>query len=249
MDVNKDVTSRICVIVPTYNNGGTLTTVVNDIRNYIKDIIIVNDGSTNNTLETLHSLEDITIVTHNVNKGKGAALVSGFRKAKTLGYTHALTIDADGQHFASDIPRFLDDYENKGLIIGYRNLTEENMPGQNTFANKFSDFWFKLQTLIDLPDTQSGFRLYPLNSLCGLTFITSRYESELELLVFAAWSGCKISTIPICVYYPPEGERVTHFRPIYDFIRITVLNIILCLLALVYGWPRTIARRISNSLS
>lgn len=116
------------------------------------------------------------------------------------------------------------------------------MPRGNTFANRFSNFWFRLQTGIDLQDTQSGYRLYPLGALRGLGLITSRYEAELELLVFAAWAGTPIISVPVKVYYPPADERVSHFRPVYDFVRISILNTVLCVLALVYGYPRMAAR-------
>lgn len=120
------------------------------------------------------------------------------------------------------------------------------MPGGNTFANKFSNFWFTVQTFKRLPDTQTGYRLYPLHKLSGTRLITSRYEAELELLVFAAWRGVELVSVPVRVYYPPEGERVTHFRPTADFARISVLNTVLCFLAVVYGWPRMLFQRLKR---
>lgn len=237
---------KICVIIPTYNNATTIRRVIEDVEKYCSSIIVVNDGSTDDTAAILQSIPlPIEVVSYPDNRGKGYALVTGFKKAKALGYTHAITIDADGQHFADDIPCFMEGLKNnpEGFIVGCRNLTEENMPRQNTFANRFSNFWFRLQTGINLPDTQSGYRLYTLSSLKGLNLITSRYESELELLVYAAWAGVDITSVNVKVYYPPAEERVSHFRPIYDFFRISVLNTVLCLGALLYGarqWAYTI---------
>lgn len=237
---------KICVIIPTYNNATTIRRVIEDVEKYCSSIIVVNDGSTDDTAAILQSIPSpIEIVSYPDNRGKGYALVTGFKKAKALGYTHAITIDADGQHFADDIPCFIEGLKHnpEGFIVGCRNLTEENMPRQNTFANRFSNFWFRLQTGINLPDTQSGYRLYTLSSLKGLNLITSRYESELELLVYAAWAGVDITSVNVKVYYPPAEERVSHFRPIYDFFRISVLNTVLCLGALLYGarqWAYTI---------
>ena len=237
---------KICVIIPTYNNATTIRRVIEDVEKYCSSIIIVNDGSTDDTAAILQSIPSpIEVVSYPDNRGKGYALVTGFKKAKALGYTHAITIDADGQHFADDIPCFIEGLKHnpEGFIVGCRNLTEENMPRQNTFANRFSNFWFRLQTGINLPDTQSGYRLYTLSSLKGLNLITSRYESELELLVYAAWAGVDITSVNVKVYYPPAEERVSHFRPIYDFFRISVLNTVLCLGALLYGarqWAYTI---------
>ena len=236
----------LTVIIPTYNNATTIRRVIEDVEKYCSSIIVVNDGSTDDTAAILQSIPSpIEVVSYPDNRGKGYALVTGFKKAKALGYTHAITIDADGQHFADDIPCFIEGLKHnpEGFIVGCRNLTEENMPRQNTFANRFSNFWFRLQTGINLPDTQSGYRLYTLSSLKGLNLITSRYESELELLVYAAWAGVDITSVNVKVYYPPAEERVSHFRPIYDFFRISVLNTVLCLGALLYGarqWAYTI---------
>ena len=157
-----------------------------------------------------------------------------------MGFSHALTIDSDGQHFPEDIPALLEisRQQPEVFVVGNRNIAADNMPRRNTFANRFSNFWFALQTWVRLPDTQSGMRIYPLNRLHGLCLLTSRYEAELELLVFAAWAGEKIVSVPIHVYYPPIEERVSHFRPLYDFTRISVLNTVLCVLAVVYGLPR-----------
>ena len=243
---NSSPNYRLCIIIPTYNNAGTIRQVVDDACRICADVIVVNDGSTDDTSEILSTLPGTTtVVSYAKNKGKGHALVEGFRKAKELGFTHAVTMDADGQHFADDIPLLVEAMKKDpdAIIVGSRNLTEENMPRQNTFANRFSNFWFRLQTGIDLPDTQSGFRLYPLASLRGLRLITSRYEAELELMVFAAWAGVSVLSVPVRVYYPPAEERVSHFRPVYDFFRISVLNTVLCIGALFFAikqWAYTI---------
>lgn len=232
--------NNICVIVPTYNNNGTILQVLERLVPFVQDIIVVNDGSTDNTQELLESfqLQKIEIVSYKQNAGKGHALRSGFLRAKELGFVYAITIDSDGQHYPEDIPLFVDAFQNNigALIVGNRKLVQKNMPGKNTFANYFSNFWFMVQTWQYLPDTQTGFRLYPLNKLRGLKFLTSRYEAELELLVFSAWHGTKLVSTPIRVYYPPEGERVSHFRPLQDFGRISLLNTVLCCLCFIYGW-------------
>ena len=130
--------------------------------------------------------------------------------------------------------------------MGERGTGHLNMPRGNTMANKFSNFWFTVQTGIQLNDTQTGFRLYPLKRLRWLGITTSRYEAELEMLVFAAWHGIEIVPVKVRVYYPPQGERVTHFRPWADFGRISLLNVALCFGAVVYGWPMRLYRKIKN---
>ncbi len=238
---------KACVLIPTYNNGGTLRDVVERVLPFCADVIVVNDGCTDHSAEILASFgERITVVDYGRNRGKGYALKQGFRKAKSKGFDYALTLDSDGQHFPEDIPLFVNALEQhpNALIVGSRNLNQENMPGGNTFANKFSNFWFKVQTGINLPDTQTGYRLYPLTLMPNLTLVTSRYEAELELLVFSAWLGTELVPIKINVFYPKAEERVTHFRPFWDFFRIIVLNTILCVLTVCIALPLQLIRKV-----
>ncbi len=229
----------ICVIIPTYNNEATLRAVLQDVLTYCADVIVVNDGSTDGTQQVLNSIQGITTLTYARNRGKGYALKYGLKEAKALGFAYAITMDADGQHYAKDILAFLDaNIKYPGCIVmGNRNLSGADLTAGSSFANKFSNFWFFVQTGHWLSDTQTGYRLYPLHKLYGLDLITSRYEAELELLVFASWHGVEIKCIPIDVYYPPKEQRVSHFRPYADFARISVLNTFLCLLAVVYALP------------
>ena len=237
---------RLCVIVPTYNNQKTLRGVIHDILKYTSNIIVVNDGSTDSTVEILKNLSGkIYIVLYMQNRGKGFALKCGFDEAENLGYRGAITIDSDGQHFASEIKRFVEYAEKSpdALLLGQR-TAEGDMPAKNSFANKFSNFWFTVQTAYRFGDTQNGFRLYPLSAMKGMRPVSSRYEAELETLVRVAWKGIKIVPVPTRVYYPPEGERVTHFRPGKDFFRISVLNTLFTLLAIVYGYPSMFFHRL-----
>ncbi len=230
---------RCVVVIPTYNNAGTVSQVITRVRQYTDDIIVVNDGSTDATSDILSALTGITLITCPNNQGKGHALKLGLAKATDMGYRYALTLDSDGQHDAHDIPVFLDAIEKKpdSLLIGARNLKADNMPTRNTFANKFSNFWYKVETGRSLADTQSGYRLYPLRRLQNIRFLTRRYEFEVEIIVRAAWRGIHVENVPIRVYYAPEGERVSHFRPLQDFTRISLLNTVLVLYALLFYYP------------
>jgi len=230
---------QCCVIIPTYNNARTLQAVIDDVLQYVGDVIVVNDGATDATSDILASNSEVTVIEYYPNHGKGYALKKGFKCAANKGFRCAITIDSDGQHLASDIGIFLDKIQQypDSLIVGSRLLRQANMPGGNTFANKFSNFWYRLQTGINLPDTQSGFRLYPLDKMTRMYFITNRYESELEILVRAAWKGINVTTVPISVYYPPREERISHFRPFVDFFRISILNTFLTIIALVVVYP------------
>lgn len=234
----------ICVVIPTYNNVGSIQRVVTEAQQFCSDIIVVDDGSTDGTTATLRSIPGITIEALPHNRGKGHALLTGFRRALQKGFAHAITMDADGQHYPSDLPRFLQaNIDHPGsLIVGSRQFGDAVRSKGSVFANRFSNFWFFVQTGRRLPDTQTGFRLYPLRRLHFLSLLTSRYEAELELLVGASWAGISLVDIPVNVFYPPAAERVSHFRPRADFLRITLLNCVLCLLAVVVGLPLRILR-------
>ena len=239
---------NIVVVIPTYNNGATLATVIDQVREYSQDMIVVNDGSTDKTVSILDSYPELFVITHPVNQGKGTALKHGLCHARKAGYRYAITIDSDGQHFATDIPKFVQAIEDEpdSLLVGARNLTSDNMPGKNTFANKFSNFWFTLETGLKLQDTQSGYRLYPLQKInVEKWYYTAKYEFELEVLVFTAWNGTPVKNIPVHVYYPPEGERISHFRPFQDFTRISILNTILVLITFLWIIPRNFFKKLS----
>lgn len=243
-----------CAVIPTYQNAKTLLKVVADVHRVVDTVIVVDDGSKDGTAALLDKAtgneRPEKVLTHPKNCGKGAALKTGLTYARQQGFRYAVTVDADGQHRADDIPALLKAVEEEpdALAIGSRGLQHENMPAKSTFANRFSNFWFALQTLQRLPDTQSGLRVYPLRCLHGLRWMSARYEAELTLLVFSAWAGVKLLPVPVSVYYPPRDQRVTHFRPGRDFTRISVLNTLLCFLMVVYGWPRIFCRQIARGV-
>lgn len=230
---------KYCIIIPTYNNEKTLEGVISATTDITRDVIVVNDGSNDSTEEILKKYDDLKIISYPSNKGKGYAIRKGFEKATAEGYDYAITIDSDGQHFPEDIHKFLDkSKEDPGsLIVGDRNLKAESLSGGSSFANKFSNFWFRFLTGTNLEDTQTGYRLYPLKSLENMRFFTSKYEFELEVLVRAAWRGVNVTSIPVRVFYPSREERVSHFRPFKDFARISILNTAFVLIALLYVKP------------
>lgn len=246
--------NEVCAVIPTYQNAKTLLKVVADVHRVVDTVFVVDDGSNDGTAALLDkatgSERPEKVLTHPKNCGKGAALKTGLTYARQQGFRYAVTVDADGQHRADDIPALLKAVEEEpdALAIGSRGLQHENMPAKSTFANRFSNFWFALQTLQRLPDTQSGLRVYPLRRLHGLRWMSARYEAELTLLVFSAWAGVKLLPVPVSVYYPPRDQRVTHFRPGRDFTRISVLNTLLCFLMVVYGWPRIFCRQIARGV-
>lgn len=238
---------RICIIIPTYNNEGTITDIIRRIMKYTNNIIIINDGCTDHTKEILGKINDpnIIIINNKRNRGKGVALKKGFKAAIYHGYEYAITIDANRQHFPEDIPLFIETFlKNKGaIIIGERTLNPGITRQGNNFTTKFSNFWFHLQTGIKMKDTQCGYRLYPLTLSHSGMIITSRYESELEFLVFSAWRSIPIVSIPVRIYYPPREKEISHFRPFYDFLCISLLNTILTIAAILYFIPKRKIKR------
>jgi len=237
---------KVCVLIPTYNNDRTLKRVINGVLKYTESVIIINDGSTDTTsqiLEEYPSLEQIHIPK---NKGKGNALRLGFKLAEETGFEYAITIDSDGQHFPEDISVFIDALENSEtkniLLIGARNMEHESVPGGSSFGNKFSNFWYRLETGIELSDTQSGYRMYPLKEINKIKFYTSKFEFEIENIVKAAWRGITVKNVPIKVLYD-ESERVSHFRPFKDFARISILNTWFVLVTFLFIKPRNLFRK------
>jgi len=229
---------KICVLIPTYNNEKTLKRVIDGVLDYTENIIVINDGSTDSTLQILEKYS-ITVINLSENKGKGNALKLGFRKAKEIGYDYAITIDSDGQHYPDDIPVFVENLLNENedvLLIGNRNMSQDGIPKKSSFGNRFSNFWFWFETGIKLEDTQSGYRLYPLRKI-PKKYFTPKFEFEIEIIVRTAWRHVPVKNVPIKVLYDP-AERVSHFRPFKDFTRISILNTILVTITLFYIIPR-----------
>ncbi len=235
---------KVCILVPTFNNAKTLAILLDDLNSFNAFIIVVNDGSTDETDKILLQFPEIQSISYSPNRGKGYALRQGFRVAVEKGFDYAISIDSDGQHFAKDIPAFLKTLEkNPGsLIIGARNMDQHSVPAKSSFGHRFSNFWFRVETGIELPDTQSGFSLYPVTRLQSMTFITRRFEFEIEVIVRAAWKGIPVISVPVSVYYAPPEERVSHFRPFIDFTRISILNTILVFISFIYIKPRDLLK-------
>ncbi len=214
---------KCCLVVPTFNNEQSLSGVLDSILTYTDRIIIVDDGSTDSTADILSGYSSLEIIRFSSNKGKGFALRKAFILARELGYQYAISIDSDGQLFADDLPAFLDAIEKNpdSLIVGARDMEAAGAPGKSNFGFRFSNFWYWVTTGIRLP----------------IHFITRRFEFEVEVIVRAAWRKINVTSVPVKVYYPPEDERVSHFRPFTDFFRISILNTVLVVLALLWFRP------------
>ena len=236
-----------CVVIPTYNNAGTILQVIADVSAYSDAVFVVLDGPTDSTAELVRPLPGIRLVDYTPNRGKGHALRKGFEAARNAGFRYAITLDSDGQHYAKDIVTLLAKAEEAPdtLIVGARKMEGADQNKQSGFANRFSNFWFRVETFHSLPDTQSGYRLYPVRRMRGMRFVSTKYEFEVEVLVKAVWRGIPVASVPIDVYYPPQAERISHFRPGPDFTRISFLNTYLVFCAMLYGHWRVIFRALT----
>lgn len=236
----------VCVVVPFYNNSRHLEAVLNGLKRFHTTIIAVSDGSTDGS-ESIARRCGVEVVSYQPNRGKGYALRKGFERALSLGFHYALTMDADGQHIPEESLALLKALERHpgALIVGVRRMKGMNQSAAAKFANRFSNFWFAVQTLQRLPDTQSGFRVYPLKAVSRICFLGKRYEFEVEVLVKAAWRGILILGEPVAVVYPPRKERVSFFRPLKDFMRISLMNSWLVIGAVFYGHWVVMRRRLS----
>ena len=228
-----------CVLVPTYNNEKTVGDLLSNILCYCDDVIVVDDGSTQATKDILKHFEDrITLHSEDKNRGKGAALKVGFKKAEELGFRYTITIDSDGQHFPEDLELFLNKIKENpdAMILGARNMEQDGIPRKSSFGHKFSNFWFWFETGLKVPDTQTGYRLYPLREVQKLSLFTNRFEFEIEIIVKLAWNSVPVLDVPVKVVYDMEN-RVTHFRPFQDFARVSLINIYLVVLTLLWHLP------------
>lgn len=238
---------KALVLIPTYNNAPKLSGVLDSVLELTSHILVVNDGSTDETRQILEDYKDIFTLQYEKNQGKGNALKKGLDWAIENAYEYVISMDSDGQHLAKDLDKFLEKLKEEpgSMIIGARNMdTADGVPGGSSFGHRFSNFWFQVETGEKLPDTQSGFRLYPLSKLKNMRFFTSKYEFEIESIVRLSWRGVKMLWIPITVEYPED--RITHFRKFWDFFRISLLNTVLVLIALLWIKPRDLFRRIAN---
>ena len=216
---------RFMIVIPVYNHARTLRAVVARALEVHGAVMVVDDGSTDEGSRTLEGLP-ARLVRHEVNQGKGAAILTAAREARRLGMTHIITMDADGQHDPADVARLVAvmQAEPQAVVIGTRTFPSQGIPALTRFGRSFSNFWVRLQTGVAVGDSQSGYRAYPLEVLERLRLHEKRYAFEVEVLVKAAWAGVRLCGTAIPVYYPPPAERVSHFRVFVDNLRISLLN-------------------------
>ena len=219
---------NVCLLIPAYNEAGTISQVISKARRIIKSVVVVDDGSQDATAQIARD-SGAFVLKHQVNRGKGAALRTGFQYALDHGYDAVITMDSDGQHDVGDIPSFLrafnesprvrggvQEHSPTGIILGSRMHNISTMPAVRKLTNKLTSFVGSLLAHQELKDSQSGFRLISSDVLRAVQLETSRYETESELLIKASKSGFRIISVPIKTIY---GQEVSKINPVIDTCR------------------------------
>lgn len=215
--------------VPVFNNRDTVRRVVEQCRAILPKVVVIDDGSTDADVAGLLSGLDVVVLRHDRNLGKGRAILTASGYVEQQGGAYMVTIDADGQHLAADLLKFIPLVEENGtaLIIGCRNFNTANVPRSSRFGRSFANFWLLVETGQVVGDCQSGFRAYPVAYLNRLEFKGSHYDFEAEVLARAAWAGLELKCIDIDVVYPKPEERVSSFKPVLDNLRLTAMHSLL----------------------
>jgi glycosyltransferase involved in cell wall biosynthesis len=212
---------RFAVVIPVFNHGRTAGRVARGALNLNMPVYVVDDGSTDDGGRTLQSIPGLHLLHHAVNRGKGAALMTGFQAAAASA-DWAVTLDADGQHDPRDVLALMQTVPDgrRPIVVGCRTgMLAQGAPWTSRFGREFSNFWVRMAGGPRVSDSQSGFRIYPLPEVLDLGVKAKRYQFEVEVLVKAAWRGMPVLEAPIRAIYPTKAERISHFRPLIDFVR------------------------------
>lgn len=243
------------VLIPSYNTGAKVLQTVREARQAWPVVWVVVDGSTDGTLELLQALArelpDIRVLALPHNRGKGAAILHGLREAAAAGYTHVLTMDADGQHPADRIREFMSlSQAHPGAQILGKPIFDSNAPRERVHARKIVNWFANLDTLwVGIGDSLFGFRVYPLQPLLEIMerqFWMRRYDFDSEAVVRLCWRGYDPINIAVPVrYFRPEEGGVSHFRYFRDNVSLFIMHWRL-LIESILRMPFQIARRLSR---
>lgn len=215
------VAMRVAVLVSAYDCAATIEAVVSGARGHLDDVLVVDDGSRDQTAARARAA-GAAVLQFAANRGKGAALRAGMTALAQRGVTHTLTMDGDGQHLAREVPTLLAAAaaDPQALIIGARRIGTQEVQAVKLFGNRFANRWVEIASGLALPDSQSGLRVYPLAATLRLGASAERFAFETEVLIRAARAGMAIHSVPVDVYYPPAAERISHYAPWRDTVRI-----------------------------
>jgi len=212
---------RFAVVIPVFNHAQTVADVIRESLKLDLPVFVVDDGSTDSSHDKIMDSDGIHPLHHNENRGKGAAIMTGFAEAVKIA-DWAITIDADGQHHPPDALNLVAAIpENeRPIIVGRREgMIDRDVPWTSRFGRRFSNFWVWTSGGPIMADSQSGFRIYPLPEAMNLNVIAKRYQFEVEIIVKAHWKKIHVIEAPVRVSYAMESGRISHFHPLIDFVR------------------------------
>lgn len=220
---------KTCIIIPVYNHERAIVNVLEKIKYFDLPCFLVNDGSSVECSQVLADYADresdwVTLITLSENGGKGAAVIHGFKSAITQRFTHAIQIDADGQHDTDAIPEFLFASQQlpDAMILG-QPVFDVTAPKSRLYGRKITNFWITINTLSNaIADGMCGFRLYPLTpvqQLISVTSIAQGMDFDIDIVVRLYWQGVKAINLPIAVSYPIDG--ISHFKLWQDNVKIS----------------------------
>lgn len=225
------MTFRPCILIPIYNHRVTIGAVIDRLAPFGLPVFVVDDGSDDSTRATLHALAArnplVTLLHLETNRGKGAAVVHGFRAAHAAGFTHALQVDADGQHDIADVPRFLErSLARPEAVIAGSPIYDDSAPANRRYGRYATHVWVWIETLsLAIGDSMCGFRIYPLAptiTLINKVSIPSRMAFDIEIIVRLFWYGVPVENLPTRVIYPEGG--LSHFDLWRDNLRISWMH-------------------------
>lgn len=214
------------VVIPAYNEEATIHDIVTRALVYSPLVIVVDDGSTDQTINKLKDLP-IEIIKNKVNQGKAASLWKGIQKARHYNVNYIITLDGDGQHAPEDIPKLLAKSEDQpgNIIIGARLADKSAIPAKRYYANRIANFWIAWAAGYPLSDSQSGFRVYPNELFDDLDISISKRDGfvfESEIIIKASQRGIRCTPVAIPAVYA-ENARPSHFRGVRDITFITLM--------------------------
>ena len=248
-----DNSVKVCAIVPVYRHEKASCHVVKSLASLGIPVILVDDGNVPEghqvLVEIAKEFPDVELVTHECNRGKGASMRTGMEAAVVAGFTHALQVDADGQHDLNVIPFFINEVKRhpEDLICGYPEY-DDSVPKAREQGRKITNFWVAIETLsLKIPDAMCGFRVYPLDSSWPVMkrLRNKRMGFDIEMIVRLSWAGVKMRFFPVKVHYPKDG--VSNFRMFHDNVVISMTHTMLCI-GMVLRLPLTIGRRLFKKI-